>query len=181
MPLLETAVAAVGRLALAAAYDGPAFAKVQPRPNDGQTSTSSEAETLMNVGPSMQEAAVYISAALAWLSERKTLTRHKLDHDAKAAVLFKDLLVAGSVITGLANVAGEALITQKFPDGLPINGNGELSRGVQAEVERYRRYFKAMGIVNRVFVAGAVAATPFINFGLFNAYKPDPVKSFFKL
>jgi len=36
MPLLETTVAAVGRLALAAAYDRPALARVGPRAADGR-------------------------------------------------------------------------------------------------------------------------------------------------
>jgi hypothetical protein len=175
MPLLETAIAAVGRLALAASYNGPALARVQSRAKDEQTSTPNERENVINVGPSFHEAAVCVSTGLAWLSERKTLTRHKLDRDAKAAVLFKDLLVAGSVITGLASLAGEALMTQKYPSGLRVNEEGKLSG------ESYRRYLKGMGTVNRAFVAGAVAATPFINFALFNAYKPNPVRSLFKL
>ena len=181
MPLLETAIAAVGRLALAASYNGPALARVQSRAEDEQTSTPNERENVINVGPSFHEAAVCVSAGLAWLSERKTLTRHKLDRDAKAAVLFKDLLVAGSVITGLASLAGEALMKQKYPSGLRFNEQGELSRTVPDEVKSYRRYLRVMGTANRAFVAGAVAATPFINFALFNAYKPNPVRSLFKL
>jgi len=113
---------------------------------------------------------------LARLSERRTLNSHNLDHDAKAAVRFKDLLVAGSVITGVANLIGEELLKQKYPDG--VHG---LSADGPDGVQNFRRYFKVMGALNQVFVAGAVAATPFINFGLFNAYKPHPIRSFFKL
>ena len=40
---------------------------------------------------------------------------------------------------------------------------------------------KALRIANRVLVAGAVAATPFINFALFNDYRPRPIPSFFSL
>jgi hypothetical protein len=134
MRLLETTVAAIGRLALAAAYDERALGGPGPK------------------------AAVYTVAALAWISERHKLTRHKLDHDAKAAVRFKDLLVAGLVITGLADVAARRFAGHKRP-----NSTGLARR------------------MNHLFVAGAVAATPFINFGLFNAYKPHPIRSMFKL
>lgn len=143
MPLLETVVAAVGRLALAAAYDGPVRA-------DARTDER----------PAMQGAAVYVAAALSWLSERRTLTRRKLDHDARDAVRFKDLLVAGTVITGLAILARQR-------------------RSAEDEVEP--RYGHVLGAINRAFAVGAVASTPFINFGLFNAYKPHPIRSFFKL
>ena len=147
MPLLETTVAAVGRLALAAAYAGP----------DGGSGAASPLE-----------AAIYTTAALAWPSERKTLTRHNLDHDAKAAVRFKDVLVAGSVARGFATLAVQELM--KWKNGGSTNGHAGSPRSLHA-----------MSTLNKIFVAGAVAATPFINFGLFNAYKPHPIRSFFKL
>ncbi len=181
MPLLETAVAAVGRLALAAGYDRPALAKVGPRATDGRPTTHNESGTTLKLGSGFPQAAVYTVAALAWLSERRTLNSRNLDHDAKAAVRFKDLLVAGSVITGVANLIGEQLLRQKYPDGVHVTEKGGLSAETPDEIEHFRRYFKVMGTLNQVFVAGAVAATPFINFGLFNAYKPHPIRSFFKL
>ncbi len=142
MGLVETTAAALGRLALGAAFDGP-----QANKGNG---TSAGAEL-----GRMAEAALYATVAATWLSERRTLQRKRLDKDAKAAVNFKDLLVAGTVLTGLADLIRPAAAE----DG---------SR-------------KALRLLNRVFVAGAVAATPFINFALFNDYRPHPVRDFFAL
>jgi hypothetical protein len=181
MPLLETAVAAVGRLALAAAYEGPVLARVQPRRANGQIALGSGTGTVLRLGPGLPQAAAYSLAAIAWLSERRTLHHHDLDRDALAAVRFKDLLVAGSVLTGLATVAAEEWMRRKYPDGVHLDDDGALSPNVPADVEGYRRRFRVMGAVHRAFVAGAVAATPFINFALFNAYRPRPIRSLFRL
>lgn len=142
MGLVETTAAALGRLALGAAFEGPQ--------SDLENGRSSEAGLGRLAG-----AALYAVVAATWLSERRTLQRKHLDKDAKAAVNFKDLLVAGTVVTGLA----------------------ELMRPAAAE-DGSR---KALRLLNRVLVAGAVAATPFINFALFNDYRPHPVRDFFSL
>src|SRR5262245_11884687 len=166
MPLLETAVAAVGRLALAAAYQGPPLALGVPETQAPHSSARNGSVSRS----ALPAAPLYTTAALAWLSERRTLTRHNLDHDVKAAVLFKDVLVAGSVITGFTAIAGEGLIRRRH-----------LGASSTTRAATYRRCLKLVSAINRIFVAGAVAATPFINFGLFNAYKPHPFRSLFKL
>jgi hypothetical protein len=181
MPLLETAVAAVGRLALAAVYQGPVLARVPPRRTNGQIAFRGGTGTVLQLGPSLPQAAAYSLAALAWSSQRRTLHRHDLDRDARAALRFRDLLVAGSVLTGLATLAAEEWMRWKYPGGVHLDEDGALSPDVPTDVEGYRRGFRVMGAVHRAFVAGAVAATPFINFALFNAYRPHPIRSLFRL
>ncbi len=46
------------------------------------------------------------------------------------------------------------------------------------EANTYLGFFKMIGMHNRAFVAVAVVDTPFINFALFNEYKPHPIRSF---
>jgi hypothetical protein len=96
MDLLATSAAATGRLALAAAFNGPPLARVAPRPKDGGVSSKQE---VLRAGWSLSEALVNAVVAAGWLSERRTLRGRPLARDAKAAVTFKDLLVAGAVIT----------------------------------------------------------------------------------
>ncbi len=151
MGLVETTAAALGRLALGAAFDGPLAAQNETN----QSAPESAPEQGNHTAGSLADVALYAVVAATWLSERRTLQRKGLDKDAKAAVTFKDLLVAGTVVTGLA----------------------DLMRPAPAE-DGPR---KALRVLNRVFVAGAVAATPFINFALFNDYRPHPVRDFFAL
>lgn len=139
------ATTAMGRLALAAAFN--------------------------TTSGSLPRTALYAAAAAGWLGERRRLLGQNLDKDAMAMVRLKDLLVAGTVLTGVASVVAERM-RQK------VDGHGTHAIST---VDQHGRSLKAMRVVNRVFVAAAVAATPFINFALFNDYRPNPVPSFFKL
>lgn len=169
MPLLETTIAGVGRLALAATFDG--LAPISKARKTATIFPRNSAPEMSADLPKAPEAAIYAVAIAAWLSERKTLTRHHLDRDAKAAVTFKDIMMAGAVISAAAHSLGKEVVKRKHGNGSP-----DLS-----ESGRYARYFTIGRLVNRVFVAGAIAATPLINFGLFNAYKPQPIRSLFRL
>ncbi len=119
--------------------------------------------------------------AAGWLSERRKLLGQNLEKDAKAMVLLKDALVAGAVVTGAVNLIAEQLLNQTYPEGVPVTAKGELSPEAPAGLDNYRRYFRAVGTLNRIFVGAAITATPFINFALFNDYRPNPISSFFKL
>ena len=66
--------------------------------------------------------------------------------------------MTGSVLTSLAALAGE----QALPD-------------------RHRRYEKLATSVSQAFAVAAVSATPFINFALFEDYRPHPLGSFVSL
>ena len=181
MDLLAPSAAAISRLALAEAFNGPPLARVAPRRKDGGVSSKQELSKVLKAGWSLPDALMNAIAAVGWLSERKTLRSRPLARDAHAAVTFKDLLMAGVVITSAATIAGVEVMKRVYPDGVCITAKGEVSPERAAGVDTYLGYFKVMGMLNRVFVAGAIAATPFINFALFNEYKPHPLRSFFAL
>lgn len=181
MDLMKTSTASIGRLALAAVFNGSPLARVAPRSTDGVSSAEQVPGKVLKSRWSLLEVVLNALVAVTWLSERKTLRSHPLARDAKAAVTFKDALVTGAVVTGVATVIGEEALKHAYPDGVRVTAKGELSPDTPAGVEAYRRYFKVMGWFNRAFVAGAIAATPLINFALFNEYKPHPIRSFFTL
>src|SRR5262249_40804343 len=105
----------------------------------------------------------------------------KLEKDARNMVTLKDTFVAGTVITGAACLVAEEVMRRSYAHGVPMTAKGALAPEAPAGTDAFRRYFKLMGTVNRVFVAGAVGATPFINFALFNDYRPNPLSEFFSL
>ena len=96
--------------------------------------------------------------AAGWLIERNKLQNRGLDKDARSAVRMKDFLFTGSALTSLAALAGE-----------------------QALSDRHRRYEKLAASVSRAFTVAAVGATPFINFALFEDYRPHPARRFVSL
>lgn len=181
MDLLATTATAIGRLALAETIDGPPLARVTLRPANEAISSGKEPEQVLKAGWSWPEVLINILVTAGWLIERKTLRSRPLDKDARAAVTFKDVLMAGAVTTGLASNIGAEVMKRVYPGGVRVTAKGELSPAAPAGADTYLRYFRLMGLLNRAFVTGAVAATPFINFALFNDYKPHPMRSFFQL
>lgn len=172
---------AIGRLALAAVFNGPALAHIALPPKAGSTPTRATGSTALPVGSALPQAALYAAIAAGWFGERKKLLDQGLEKDAKAMVRLKDALICGAVLTGVANLVGEQLIKQSYPDGVPVTANGALYSDAPAGLRDYRRYFRAVGTLNRIFVGAAIASTPFINFALFNDYRPNPVRRFFAL
>jgi hypothetical protein len=92
----------------------------------------------------------------------------------------KDFLVAGTVVTGLAKLAGQEMGRCKHHGGTPSSRNGEGSSNTTAG-DGYDRYTRTFNTVNRIFALSAVAATPFINFALFDSHHAHPVRSMFSL
>ena len=174
------ATTTIGRLALAAAFKSPAFANVSPRPNS-KTATSEKAATrTFQVPAALPQAALLAAVAAGWLGERRKLLGQNLDKDAKAVVRLKDVLVGGAVLTGVANLIVEQLMRRSYGE-IQVTAAGELSPDAPAGLDDYRHYFRVMGATHRIFVGAAVAATPFINFALFNDYRPNPLPKFFEL
>ncbi|AWS43489.1 hypothetical protein DKM19_21025 [Streptosporangium sp. 'caverna'] len=124
----------------------------------------------------MYELLVNAAIATGWLSERRTLLGQSLDKDAKAMVATKDVLVAGTVLTGAAALLGE-VVTRREP---PADGaaSGEES---SPDADGGHRYLQKMTRLNRTFALLGVASAPFINFALFDSYHPHPLRSFFSL
>ncbi len=92
MSILETSAAAVGRLALAAAFDGPSLSDLRHSPGNGKVTSTNPQERMPKIGFNVSDAVLYAVVAAGWLSERRTLRSRPLDKDAGSAVAFKDLL-----------------------------------------------------------------------------------------
>ena len=131
-------------------------------------------------GNSLYELLLHATIASAWLSERRTLHGRSLARDAQIMVTAKDVLVAGTVLTGAANVVGLALRREPPVDPV-VSEDGQPSSDAAAGADGNRRYLRTMTALNRTFALLGVAATPFINFALFDSYHPHPVRSFFSL
>ena len=129
----------------------------------------------------LYELLVNAAIATGWLSERRTLHGHSLDKDAKVMVTTKDMLVAGTVLTGAATLAGKVVTRGEPPAGRPASGEEEPPPDTAIDADGDRRYLQTMTELNRTFTLLGVAATPFINFALFDSYHPHPLRSFFSL
>jgi hypothetical protein len=177
MSLLTTSAASIHQLAAAAAFAGP-----PPRPSiDALSSGREEGEVVKNWW-GKYNAITNILLSAGWMIEQHTLrTKRHLDQETEGAVRTKDVCVVGAMITNVANVIADQMMKHEFPDGVCVTAKGALSPDMPAGVGTYLGFFKVIGMLNRAFVAGAVAATPFINFALFNEYKPHPIRSFFVL
>ena len=104
--------------------------------------------------------------AAGWLIERNALQKRGLAKEARSAVRMKDFLVTGSVVASLAALAGEQALRASAADA-------------PREADPSMRYEKLAASVNLAFAAAAVGATPFINFALFEDYRPHPLRSLF--
>jgi hypothetical protein len=179
-PVQSFAVTAIGRLALAAVFNGPRIAKVSPRPGGKAGVPAKSTVRTLPVQAALPQAALFATVAAGWLGERKKLLGQNLDKDAKAMVHLKDVLVGGAVLTGVANVLAEQLIRRNYGE-IQVTAAGELSPDAPAGLDEYAHYLHVVSVIHRVFVGAAVAVTPFINFALFNDYRPNPVPRFFAL
>ena len=174
-----TTTVALGRIALAALLDTSPTARIGPP--SARHESGSRATRTMPVGPRFSALVASGVTAAGWLIERNKLQSRGLEKEARSAVRMKDFLVTGSVLASLAALAGEQALRREYPKGIPITSRGALAGRAPRKADRYRRYEKLAASVDRAFTAAAVGAAPFINFALFNDYRPHPVRSFFSL
>ncbi|AWS43488.1 hypothetical protein DKM19_21020 [Streptosporangium sp. 'caverna'] len=111
-----------------------------------------------------------------WLIEQHTLrTQRHLDQATDDAVRLKDLAVIGSAFTNIATVATGQLLKREFPQGLPLDAEGNLTSDASPRGKRYYRYFTVMRTLNRAFAAGAIGFTPRVNFNILRSYRPGTI------
>ncbi|GAA5039926.1 hypothetical protein GCM10023317_96300 [Actinopolymorpha pittospori] len=181
MTIVQTAAASVGRLGLAAAaFGGPALARAAQRPGAGESAESGTDARLSTSG-TVYELLVNAAIAAGWLSERRTLRGRSLDKDAKVMVTTKDVLVAGTVLTGAATLVGKVVTRHEPPADRPGSGEEEPSPDAAVDADGNHRRLHTMTELNHTFALLGVAVTPFINFALFDSYHPHPLRSFFSL
>ncbi|WP_344724550.1 hypothetical protein [Pseudonocardia yunnanensis] len=182
MTIMQTTAASIGRLGLAAAaFSRPALARADERPGAADGPTATAACARLSTSDSWHELLVNAAVAAGWLWERRTLHGRSLDNDATIMVTAKDVLVAGTVLTGAATLVGKVVTRREPLVGRHVCGEEEPSSDAAIDGDDNRRYLQTMTKLNRTFALLGVAATPFINFALFDSYHPHPVRSFFSL
>lgn len=150
MSLLTTSAASIHQLGAAAALAG------------GRRSRYDVAANTMLAG--------------GWLIEQHTLrTQHHLDQTTDDAVRLKDLAVVGSALTNIATIAAGQLVRREFPQGLPLDAEGNLTSEASRRGERYYRCFTVMKTLNRAFAAAAIGFTPRVNFNILRSYRPGTI------
>lgn len=180
MTIVQTAAASIGRLGLAAAAFGrPTLACAGERP--GAAGGPAETASGARLGDSLYELLVNAAIAAGWLSERRTLHGRSLDKDARFMVTAKDVLIAGTVLTGVAALAGKVVPRREPPAGRPVSEGEGASPDAADDADGNHGYVRTMTELNHTFALLGVAATPFINFALFDSYHPHPLRSFFSL
>ncbi|GAA0436127.1 hypothetical protein Acor_55230 [Acrocarpospora corrugata] len=162
MTIVQTTAASIGRLGLAAAVFGrPVFARADEPP--GATVTPAETATgaRLSMSASLYELLVNAAIATGWLSERRTLLGRSLDKDAKVMVTVKDVLVAGTVLTGAAALVGKAVTRREPPADGSASGE-EPSPDAAVDADSSHRYLQKVTKLNRTFALLGVASA-FIN------------------
>ena len=72
-----------------------------------------------------------------------------------------------------------AIAKREFPNGVPVDANGELAPDAPRGAEKYERYFKLSRLLNLGLVAGAIGFTPFVNFDILKSYRPGSLYRLF--
>src|SRR5262249_17073086 len=157
-----------------AAFNGPAIAGKASRPERDQALAEDASKAMLALPHRAAKAVIYATILGGWLTERRAFLSHRLEKDAKATVTLKDGLVAGVVATGIACFVMEEVMRRSARRGALEVERSALAPAASAGAD-LRRYFKLMSALNRTLVAGAIGATPFINFALFNDYRPKPL------
>jgi len=166
MHTLVKAACAVHNLSLATAFGGPLFAKIALRPAViKEIKDEKERGKLMACAwtkYSKINVPAHVAFTATWLIERRAIRHLNPDHRTQKLVAFKDLLIAGALVTGVANAAVGKKLVREFPEGIPVSDKVSSDPRVRA----YRRYFRVMGTANLVFVGAALAIGPAIAGGL---------------
>jgi hypothetical protein len=159
--LVKTACA-IHNLALATAFGGPLFAKAALRPAViAEIKNEKErGKVLMCAWEKYSRINVpaNILFATTWLVERKGISKLHVDGHTQKLVAFKDLLVAGAFLTGMANVAVGKMAARDYPDGIPVSN----APTTDLKLEKYRHYFHVMGPANLILTGAALAVGPAI-------------------
>ena len=170
--LVKTACA-IHNLSLATAFGGPLFAKLALRPALIKEVKDEKERGRIMACAWMKYAKINVPAHVAftatWLVERKAILGMRPDHRTQKLIAFKDLLIAGALVTGLANVAVGKKLVREFPQGIPVTDRPSTDH----RVEGYRRYFRVMGTANVVLVGASLAIGPAIVGGLLRSQRKN--------
>jgi hypothetical protein len=167
--LLTTSAASLHQLGAAAAFAGSA----RHAPTDGNG-------RLRRDWGSRHLALANALMSGGWIVEQHTIRKNRdLDPVTNDAVRTKDLCVAGALVTTIAIVVVGLMARRAFPAGVVVDAAGDPPPGTPRAAERYQRSLKLLRVLNRAFVAGAIAFTPFVNFDILESYRPGTLYRLF--
>jgi hypothetical protein len=83
------------------------------------------------------------------------------------------------MVSNIANIIADQMFKRAMPEGVCLTSAGELRNDAPADAQKFWQYFRAMKIVNRIFVAGAVGFTPLVNFSVLKSYRPSTLYRLF--
>jgi hypothetical protein len=160
---LTASACIVHELSLAIAYGGPTFGKAALQPAVKEISSDKERGKVLEVAWNnfnRINVPAHAIFAASWLITREALKSAHLGKETQKLLTLKDFLVAGAVVTGLANAAASKLMQREFPEGVRVQASGEPSARTAPEAAQFQRFFKTVGPLNMAFVAGAIAVGP---------------------
>jgi hypothetical protein len=167
MHALAKTICAVHQLSLATAFGGSVFAKTGLRPalkeGIGDMPDRLKVAEIAWKGFNRVNVPAHLAFGATWLYERHMLTKLHLDAHTQSLVAIKDMLVLGSFVTGIANIAVGKRLAREFPAGV---AKPEIEGAQAAILAKYRRYFKVMGPLHRVLLGATIAIGPAIGFGV---------------
>ncbi len=179
MHSLMKAACAVHNLSLGAAFGAPLFAKVALRPAVIREIKDERERGRVMACAWTKYNRINVPAHLlftaTWLVERRAIMKIYADPHTLRLVAFKDILIAGALLTGLANVAVGNKIQRDYPEGVPVSDKPTND----AKLEAYRRYFRVMGPANLILVGASLAMGPIIAGSIIHAERKSLLRRLF--
>jgi hypothetical protein len=162
MHSLVKAACVLQNLSLATAFGGGLFARRAMKPAVIAEITD-EKERGRVLAAAWNKYAVrnvpaHIVFTTTWLFERNAILKLHIDRETRKLVSFKDVLITGALLTGIANAVVGQRLQRDYPDGIPVSDRPS----TDPQVERYRRFFRVMGNANIAFTGAALAMGPVI-------------------
>jgi hypothetical protein len=156
-------IAAIHNLSLATAFGGLLYAKVALRPSVLKDVAATERVKLMeDVWTRFNKINVpaHLLFTGTWLIERKAIKRYFMDRHTNRLVGVKDVLIAGALITGVANVIAGEMLKRQLPAGTNVEKLASTDPAKAATLAKYVGFFKVMGPLNLALIGASIAIGP---------------------
>lgn len=175
MSLLTTSAASLHQVAAAAALAGP-----PRRLSIAGIASEQEQGRAMARWWRWYTAIANVLLSAGWLVEQHTLrSQRHLDRATNNAVRVKDICVAGAMFTAIAGITVDQIKKRTSPEDTRAMVVGKRAPEGHAWTGRSWRFFNALPLLNLVCVAGAIAATPVVNFNILKSYRPGTIYRLF--
>lgn len=161
--LASGAAWALHDLGMAAAFGGSLFGKVALNPAVREISSRQERGKVLNTawgGYNIVNGISLATVAVTWLVGRLFLSGKEVDKASRGLVIAKDALIATTILTGAANIAGNVVMAKAAPQGaVPVEDGTTPSADTPEKVVAAQRVFKILGTVSLISMAGVIGVT----------------------